>query len=173
MSRLGYARLLLNVEDVKSGALIFVLYRKGNLTRFLHRKSMRVYTATLGEKSLLWFPPAQDILMMLSELTPVGVMSQRVEGIWTYSIVNMQFGIRVDEVVPVFEKGKKKGKRTVSYTRHVRIRAKTFEQAAYFLFFATLGGKLCRKLLNGKFEYLYWDSLDQRFKTEIRKDVHV
>lgn len=171
MSNMGYARLLLPVEEVPSGALIYVLKRQGNLTRFIHRKTSNVYEATLGEKSLLWFPKASEILMLLSDHTPVGIMWQAGEDGGWYNVVNMRFGIRVDEVVPIFSGGKKvKGKRSISYTRHVRIRARTFDQAAYYLFFATLGGKLCRKNARGQFEYLYWDSLERRFKIEVRKD---
>lgn len=171
MSNMGYARLLLPVEEVPSGALIYVLKRQGSLTRFIHRKTNNVYEASLGEKSLLWFPKASTILTLLSDHTPVGIMWQSgKDGGW-YTVNNMQFGVRVNETVPVFVNGKKaKGKRQISYTRHVKIRARTFDQAVYFLFFATLGGKLCRKNIHGDFEYLYWDKLESRFKTEVKKD---
>lgn len=169
MSITGYARLLLQTHDVPSGALIYVLDRVGNNTRFLHRKTNKIYTAAIGERSLLWFPPATTILMLLSDHTPVGIMWQRDKGESWYSVVNMQFGIKVEEQVPVFKDGKKqKAKRTVKYNRSVRIRARTFDQAAYFLFFATLGGKLCRKRIDGRFDHLLWDNLEQRFKVEVR-----
>lgn len=168
MSKMGYARLLLPVEDVPSGALIYVLERKGNSTLFVHRKTGNKYTATLGDKSLLWFPNSMKILELLDEHTPVGIIWRRGKEGSFFHVVNFGFGVKVEETVPVFKNGKKAGKRVVSYTRHVNIKQRTFDQAVYALFFATLGGKLCRKRLDGKFEHLCWDKLEERFKLEIK-----
>lgn len=163
----GYARLLFPVDGVPSGALIYILEREGNRTRFVHRKTMNVYEAELGIRSLLIFPPASRILMLLSDHTPVGV-TWNSSDVDSYHVTGMQYGVPTTDEVPVYKKGKKVGKRTVNSCRHVRIKGRTFDQAVYLLFFATLSGKL-RKHKGDAFEYLVWDQANQVFKTEIRK----
>lgn len=161
-----YARLLLDIEDVPSGALIYILNRSGNVTEFIWRETMRRYIGNVGSKSLLLFPAPQDILMSLSSLTPVSILWSSRDN--KHRVVNVNFGHLVEKTVPVFKNGKKVGKRKVQSVQHVDIVADSFTQAAYQLFFATLGGKLCRYHSKDKFEYLLWDNYERRFKTEIR-----
>lgn len=162
---MSYARLLLDVEDVSSGSLIYILSRVGITTEFLCRATMRRYVANLGDKSLLIFPRASEILNLLSIHSPVSVIWSSPSN--SHRIVGFAFGNLLTKTVPTFKNGKESGKRTVRYTEHVNIAAPTFEQAAYSLFSATLSGKLCRRH-DTRFEYILWDNYERRFKTEIR-----
>lgn len=163
---MAYARLLLDVEDVPSGSLIYILYRAGSTTEFLCRATMRRYVASLGDKSILFFPSHGEILNLISDHVPVSIHWSTSSK--SYRIVNFAFGHAVVEKVPKMKNGKKVGVREARYTKHVDISAPTFEQAAIALFFATLGGKLCRRYDDERFEYIRWDNYERRFKTEIK-----
>lgn len=166
MHKMGYARLLLEVDAVPAGALIYIIDRTGVLTRFIHNKTMLVYETSLGDKSLLWFPSAHEILMQLNKFTPVGIHWSAFNG-GSYHVTGMLFGNPIVSTVPVFKDGKRKGTRQIVSTQHLNIRAASFDKAVYHLLFAILGGKLKRHA-GAKFEHIFWDNTEQTFKTEFR-----
>lgn len=163
----GYARLCLGCAEVPNGAIVFIEKRVG--TRTLFQYGGKRYVRAIGDRSLFWFPPHQQIVDEVVRHNQ-GVLIVHNLRLGCYQLAGMDYGLLVRAKQMIFENGKMAGSRPVYLTEPLLIKSPTERTVMHDLLCFIVAGKLYQKIEGNRFNRLVYDSGSQ---TIIAEEVEV
>jgi hypothetical protein len=115
---------------------------------------------------LVEIPPLSEFHTALAKLAgPYGIIWNT--GDQKFMVCSFRFGLPYECKCDDFRSGKVVGKKLITTTRHVRIKADSWREVSRKLFRICVSGKLHGWYSKGRLERLYWDTEFNKLETEI------